>query len=38
VTFCESPELILEFFEDGGLDTLEVVVGDEQDYRVTVDR
>lgn len=33
VTYCESPEILLELFEDYGLDELEVIVGDVEDYR-----
>ena len=28
VTFCDSPSLLLDFFDEHGLDTMEVVVGD----------
>ncbi len=33
ITFCDSPGLLLDFFEDFELDHLEVVVGDVKDYR-----
>ncbi|MGM0381548.1 MAG: phospholipase D family protein, partial [bacterium] len=33
ITFCDSPGLLLEFFEDYELERLEVVVGDVKDYR-----
>lgn len=33
VTYCDSPDLLLELFEDYDLEELEVVVGDVEDYR-----
>lgn len=33
VTYCDSPDLLLEFFEEYDLNFLEVVVGDVDDYR-----
>ncbi len=33
ITFCDSPELLLDFFEKRELEQLEVVVGDVKDYR-----
>lgn len=33
ITYCESPELLLELFDDYDLDELEVIVGDVDDYR-----
>lgn len=33
VTFCDSPGLLLEFFEKHDLERLEVIVGDLDDYR-----
>lgn len=33
ITYCESPEIVLGLFEEHGLDELEVIVGDVEDYR-----
>ena len=33
VTFCDSPEMLRDFFESNHLEELEVVVGDVDDYR-----
>lgn len=33
ITYCESPEILLDLFEDHGLEELEVIVGDIEDYR-----
>ncbi len=33
ITFCDSPGLLLDFFEDFELEEMEVIVGDVKDYR-----
>lgn len=33
VTYCDSPELILEFFENNHLEKMELLVGNVKDYR-----